>query len=146
MRPINLYEHTRQRSALYATDNLEDSMTQQDDAKNTDINVIVGRFMKTGQLPTINAQAITGDFVGADDFRDHMEKLNKAKASFLTLPAKIRGQFQNDPAQFIDFALDEKNLDELRRMGLANPLVEPPPKTATLDDVVEAIKGNKPNG
>ena len=54
---------------------------------------------------------------------------------FLDLPAKVRDRFKNDPGQFLEFATDPSNVDELVKMGLATKvhkpgeLIEtPPPK------------------
>lgn len=100
-------------------------MTQQGDASEADINVIVGRFLKTGQLPQVQSQPLYGDFTNADDFRSMQDKLKAANDAFSEIPAKIRSRFNNDPAEFIEFASNKDNLPELRKLGLAPE--EPPP-------------------
>lgn len=120
------YTHDRAISALFATENTEDSMTQQDDANETDINVIVGRFVKSGQLPQLNMAPLTGDFTNALDFRQAQEALKEANDAFAAIPANIRNRFNNDPAEFIEFANNPDNLAELRKLGLANPEAPPP--------------------
>lgn len=126
MKFTSLYKHDRERSASFATVNNEESVTQQDDATEADINVIVGRFIKTGQLPNVTMQPLSGDFVTAPDFRDIQERLRIANEAFAEVPAEIRKRFGNDPAEFIDFASKKENLPELRKLGLAMPEKAPP--------------------
>lgn len=120
------YTHDQSRSKDFATINTEDSMTQQDDAKDCDINIIVARFTKTGQLPQLQQSPLGGDFTNALDFRECQQKLHDANMAFAEIPAKIRSRFNNDPAEFIEFASNQENLDELRKLGLANPAAPPP--------------------
>lgn len=126
MKFATAYTHDDKRSGFFSTENTEDSLTQQDDAKDADINVIVSRFNKTGQLPQVTAQMIQGDFTNAPDFRKCQEQLKAAQDAFQDIPAKIRSRFNNDPAEFIDFATNKENLDELRKLGLAEPAKAPP--------------------
>lgn len=136
------YAHDRERSKRYATINNEESLTQQDDAKDADINVIVGRFLKTGQLPQVTLAPLHGNFLSAPDFREIQERLRTANEAFAQVPAEIRKRFGNDPAEFIAFASDEKNLDELRKLGLAPTPPPPAPDPAPIK--VEVINKEPP--
>lgn len=138
MQPFtSLYEHTRKRSATFATVNNQESLTQQSDAAETDINVIMKRYGPSGQLPNVQQQPIYGDFTGDLSYRTMVEKIKAADEAFQDVPADIRGRFENDPARWIDFVNDEKNLPELRRMGLAEPeKITPPPPEPMLVRVV----------
>lgn len=120
-----VYNHNRARSKDFATVNTMESMTQQSDAHDTDINVIVKKFTG-GTLPVQLGQPLYGDFTEVDDYRGMVEKINAADAAFKEIPAEIRARFMNDPAKFIEFLQDENNIDEARKMGLVMP--EPPPK------------------
>lgn len=120
----------------FSTHNTEESMTQQDDANETDINVIVARFTKTGQLPQLQAAPLSGDFTTALDFRECQERLHAANMAFAEIPAKIRSRFNNDPAEFIEFASNKDNLDELRKLGLANPAAPPPKEPEPIKVIV----------
>lgn len=121
-----IYNHTRDRSREFATINNEESLTQQDDAKDADINVIVSRFVKSGQLPQLQIQALSGDFTDVIDYRGAMDRIKAANDAFAEVPAKIRERFMNDPARFMEFVSDKENLPELRKMGLALPEAPPP--------------------
>lgn len=116
------YSHTNQRSEFYGTENMEPSLTQESDRNETDINVIMERFNRTGQLPQVQMEAMSGDFSDITDFRDALDRVQAAQAAFMEIPAKIRLQFNNDPAEFIAFAEDPKNIDKLRELGLAEKI------------------------
>lgn len=131
-----IYTHDRAVSALYAYNSTEESLTQQDDAKDCDINVIVARYIKTGQLPNVTQTPLGGDFTNAFDFRQCQEKLHEANMAFAELPAHIRKRFSNDPAEFIEFATNKDNLDELRKLGLANPAAPPPKEPEPIKVIV----------
>lgn len=131
-----VYTHDRAISALFATVNDEESMTQQDDKNETDINVIVGRFVKSGQLPQVNMTPLTGDFTNAIDFRRAQDLLKEANDAFAEVPANIRKRFNNDPAEFIEFANNKDNLDELRKLGLATPAAPPPKEPEPIKVIV----------
>lgn len=118
-------------SDKYATINDEADMTQQSDADETDINLIVKKFGVTGQVNGVLQPALYGDFTSVGNYRDALDMVRAADEAFLELPAKVREDFDNDPAKFMDFAQDEKNFDKLREYGLAKPKeIEEPPKPA----------------
>lgn len=131
-----IYSHDRAISALFATHNTEESMTQQDDAKDCDINVIMRRYQKTGQLPNVLGTALGGDFTETADYREMVEQIQKADELFKEIPADIRGRFLNDPARFIQFASNPDNLPELRKLGLAEPERPPPKEPAPIKVIV----------
>lgn len=118
----SLYSHHRGRSAEFATNNNEESMTQQSDLQSTDINIIMKQH--SGQsmlLPNVTQTPLYGDFTNAMDYRTMVETIQAADAAFMQIPAEARRRFGNDPAEFIKFAQDKENLPELRKMGLAPP-------------------------
>lgn len=95
------------------------SLAQQHERDETDINVIVKRFGVTGVLPQRTLPPMFGDFSDVVDFRGAQDKIREAQEAFDSLPAEVRFRFQNDPAAFVEFASDEGNIDELRKLGLA---------------------------
>lgn len=102
------------------------SLTVQADREEADINVILDRFGITGQLPQ-NVRPPTfqdfGDTVF--DYRTAVEAIEMAADAFFMMPAKVRSRFENDPQKFVEFCSDEKNLKEMRELGLAVPEVKP---------------------
>jgi len=125
----------------FAVRNDDPSKTQQSDARDTDINVIMKRYEQTGQLPAALGSPLFGDFTNAPDYRQAVEAVNTAHEAFMQIPAKVRAQFNNDPQQFIEFATNPANAEELLKMGLAKA---PPPKETTLDDINQSLKDMKP--
>lgn len=105
-------------SALHCKDK---SLAQQHLADECDINVIVARYMKTGELPQRHLPPMQGDFSAAPDFQTAMNLIVDAQRAFMEQPAEIRNRFGNNPAEFVAFCSDEKNRDEMRRMGLFSP-------------------------
>lgn len=128
----------------FRTYNHEETMTQQADANELDINVIMKRYTQTGQLPRINsAQPQYGDFSEVGDYRACLDKVTKAREDFNALPSHVRKRFANDPAQFVEFASDPENAEELKKLGLTKPQEEPYSKdTAAIIKAVEKSKEN----
>lgn len=108
------------------------SLTIQSGKEDADINVIVKRFGITGELPVTARAAfpIDVDFDEILDYRTCMDALNRANASFASLPANVRSRFANDPVAFADFAIAPENLSQLREWGLAPPAPPSPPAPA----------------
>lgn len=103
------------------------SLAVQDQADEADINTIVRNFGITGKLPQSVRVPTYGDFEGIDDYREAIEAVRAADASFMAMPAEVRSRFGNDPAAFVDFCSDPSNLPEMRKLGLAVPEAAPAP-------------------
>lgn len=137
MQPFtSLYTHNRERSKTFSTANTEESMTQKGDAAEADINVIMKRYQPGAPLPQVTQQPIYGDFTEIGDYRSMVEKINAANEAFNQVPAHIRRRFGNDPQEFMNFVHNKDNLDELRKLGLANPEPTPPPKPAPMEVII----------
>lgn len=102
------------------------SLTRQEFKRECDLELTIKKFAKTpeGQLALRNAQGFASgvrfdDVSAVPDFRAARDAVIAAEASFEALPSIVRKRFDNDPAVFLDFATNPKNLDELRSMGLA---------------------------
>lgn len=102
------------------------SLARQEFADECDINQIMMRFEK-GEEPSFTPRVpLYLDLTEMpDNLQDTLNMLNEAEASFNSLPASVRREFDNDPVQFVDFASDPKNLDQLRKWGLAKPAPVP---------------------
>ena len=73
------------------TRNTDPSLTEQSMAKDTDINVIVGRFRITGRVPGAQGQAMSGDFTQMpEDLRGYIEAAKGMKKHWNGLPEKLR--------------------------------------------------------
>lgn len=87
-----------------------------------DINRIMRKFEKQGVVTHLRqVEGRYGDFCSAPEYHEACNQVVAAREMFATVPAKIRKRFNNDPAEFLEFAQDPGNVDELREMGLARP-------------------------
>lgn len=101
-------------------------LTQQHMKDETDINVIVDRFLKTGQMPPdIDFAHVDVSEVG--DFHDALNVVRAAQEQFDQLPSRVRERFHNEPAALMRFVHDDNNRAEALALGLLRP-AEPPPE------------------
>lgn len=107
----------------------EEDMTVQGDRDEADINVMLKRFNVTGQIRTVNAKPLMGDFSEALDFQGALNRVREAEREFLNLPSELRAQLQNDPARFQGWLSNPENRAEAERLGLIEKVrpVEPIP-------------------
>lgn len=118
----------------------EEGRTRQEFAEEADVNHLMARFEKTGQLPfnSVGAPAYL-DVSEVPDLATALQVVEDAKAAFMTLPAKVRAEFENDPVQFVQYAENPENIARMREWGLAPPekLPDPPMRV----EVVNASAG-----
>lgn len=106
-----------------------ESMAKQSFRDECDINTIMAKYQKSGIVTHLAAhQGRYGDFIDAPTYHQAMNAIVAAQDAFMSLPAAIRARFDNDPANFLDFAQDPENIDELREMGLAHPASDEVPE------------------
>jgi len=116
-----------QKSERHTFETSGPSLTRQSEMAQCDINTIMARFERTGVLDHASKyEGRYGDFTDTPDYLDAMNIVVEAEQMFGDLPAKTRKRFGNDPAEFLQFVGDPKNLDQMVEMGLAKaPLTEP---------------------
>lgn len=115
----------------------ETSRTLQSQKDEADINVLVRRFGLGGPFPANVRVPTYGDFTGVGDFRQAMDAIRSAEASFMAMTPQTRARFNNDPGAFVEFCSNPANLDEMRKMGLAVP-AKPDPKEELARQEAEA--------
>jgi len=86
-----------------------------------DINTIMARYVKTGTIEHFNRHSGSYGHVDAFSYHEALTIVKKAEDMFAELPAQVRKRFANDPEGFLAFVQDEKNLPEMRKLGLAMP-------------------------
>lgn len=103
-----------------------ESLTHQEFKEECDINTIINRF-GIGVNPVVPQEWVTDVDISeaATDYQSAMNQLLAAQAQFMSLPASIRSEFQNDPGKFVAFASDPENLPKMVEMGLAVKREEP---------------------
>lgn len=110
--------------------------TVQADRDDADINKVIARFRKSGQLPpTLRGEPFFGDVSEFGDLADSMIKIKEAEELFMQFPAEVRERFDNDPVQMVDFLADDGNRKEAEDLGLVvkqpDPVVPPVPPVGT---------------
>ena len=98
----------------------EPTRAQQHHKDECDINVILERFGKTGQVPVNTISGTYGDFSGVHDYHTAMNALIAAESEFAALPAQLRNKFANDPANLVQFLDNPDNRAEAEKLGLVN--------------------------
>jgi len=96
----------------------EPTRAQQHHKDECDINVILERFGKTGQVPVNAISGTYGDFSGVHDYHTAMNALIAAETEFAALPAQIRNKFANDPSNLVQFLDNPDNRAEAEKLGL----------------------------
>lgn len=108
------------------TINNSPSKTDQSFAEQCDINNIIRRYQKTGQVSHLSKhQGIYADISEIPDLQGAFQAVQDAQSAFMTLPASLREKFQNDPIQFVEYLSDSRNDEEAISLGLKEPLPEP---------------------
>lgn len=125
-----MYDFFKPRAEGLEWYDFEPSKTRQEFAEDCDINSIMARYEVTGQLPQSAVMPTFADYVGVPNLMEALELMSNAQAAFMTLPAKVRREFDNDPTEFVAFASDPGNLDQMRDWGLAAPAPQEPPTVA----------------
>lgn len=105
---------------------LDPTMAQQQFREECDINTIMERFGRTGELIAPIRMPQYGDFDGVNDYHSAMNAIVEAQSAFDQLPAKVRARFGNDPAEFLEFCFNEENREEAIRLGLVEPVLQAP--------------------
>lgn len=107
-------------------------IVEQHHKNDVNINTIVKRHAQGSDLIEKTA-ALRGDpqyqmdDIPTNDFQEAMNIVVKAQSTFDQLPSDIRKQFNNNPAEMLDFIQNPDNGPQLVEMGLAQrrPIDEP---------------------
>lgn len=121
------------------------SMTRQEFAEECDINNIMQKYDAYLSDPMKSVrEPIYYDFtVMPDSLMGAMDVILQGEQAFYSLPAKVRKEFDNNAAAFVDFASDPANAEQMREWGLGAPekVVEPPMRV----EVVSAPPAPEPS-
>lgn len=99
----------------------DDPIVEQSHKNEVNINNIIKRhgmdlIAKTALLQT---PEYTFDELPNNDFQEAMLIVTKAQETFEAMPSQLRKQFNNNPAEFMDFIHNPDNQDKMVDMGLA---------------------------
>jgi phage internal scaffolding protein len=122
-------------------------LTEQSHKNSCDIHGIMRRYEKTGVLEhTQKYEGKYGGFPGSIDFQEHMNIIIEAEKMFMTVPAKIRAQFNNEPGEFVDYMQDDKNYDQIKEWGFdVSHMTNPNPQPAKKPEPQEVVIVNSNN-
>lgn len=103
---------------VYTVNNLP-SKTDQSFKKECDVNEIMRKYLKTGQMAHLRGmQGTYADVSEIGDLQECVQKVQLAQEAFNSLPATLRNKLNNDPSKFIEYLNDPKNVDEAVELGL----------------------------
>lgn len=123
------------------------SMTRGDMADDCDINKLMERYGWDNLTHINKANPIYLDWTELPDLQGSMEVYNQVRESFMSLPASVRKDFENEPEKFLAFAQDEKNVDKMREYGMLPPVkAEPAPQRVEIVNPPAPIPVDKEGG
>lgn len=114
------------------------SRTQQNLKDECDINKIVERSRKLGQLPQSTKTPYYTDVSEIPDYQTAMHVVIQAQSQFDALDSKIRRRFRNDPSEMMAFLSDPANADEAVKLGMMTR------REAKVEEPEEPAKEEKP--
>lgn len=107
------------------------SLTRQEFAEECDINALMARYeghVIGGPGNMGPAVPMYVDWTQTPrTLMEYMAFMDEAEAGFMSLPAVVRKEFNNDAKMFVDFASDPGNLPQMQDWGLA-PKPAPKPQ------------------
>lgn len=95
------------------------SRTKQSATNETDINFIINRYKKTGELQHVSSALMEyRDISGLPDLHAAMNMIAEAQSQFEELPGRTRALVNHDVGKFIPFVDDPANLEVCIEHGL----------------------------
>lgn len=94
------------------------TLAQQQFKDQCDINLLMARYLESGELPQVTEGLTYGNFEGIFDFQSAMNAVRTAEGLFSQFPARIKNRFDNDPQKMLDFLAQDENRDEAEFLGL----------------------------
>lgn len=76
--------------------------TEQSHKQECDINYIMTRYRKTGQLPVREHEPVYADVSNLKTFQQAQDLVAQGLSKFNALPAAVRAKYKNDPKQWLD--------------------------------------------
>jgi len=103
----------------------EPTLAQQQFKDSSDINVLFGKYLETGEMPQVQDGLTFGNFEGIFDFQSAMNAVRTAEGLFSQMPARIKNRFDNDPQKLLEFLANDENREEAEFLKLVEPKQEP---------------------
>ncbi|AXH77657.1 MAG: DNA pilot protein [Microviridae sp.] len=94
-------------------------LTQNEHARDCDINVIMDKYLRTGTVAQRTDMGRFGDFSEDVDFHAAQNVIAKSREQFSALSAKVRERFGNDPAKFLGWVhAPGRKADDFEAIGM----------------------------
>nr|QJB20693.1 MAG: internal scaffolding protein [Microvirus sp.] len=125
-------------NALADTGEILESLTRQEHKDECDINSILARYDRTGDLPPSRP----GAFVNCSSvsYQESLQIVSEANQLFSELPVRVREMYGNSPALFLD-AFDRKDPELLAAAQKYGMIPQPKADELTLlQKIVDALK------
>lgn len=118
--------------------------TQPHHAEEVDINNIVAKFNRTGELPTRSNEPLQylDLLLAPKSLQEAQERLIAARENFARLPAALRAEFRNSPVEFYD-RVTRKDAHAMRALEAHGMLASQGQKTPVPQSKQE-VKEQKP--
>lgn len=136
---MKIVKETRKDGSLRVQMKFErSSRTQAHMAEATDINRIMGRYIKTSgdrllkRLP--DPHGVFADLADLGDYQENMNRVLQARDTFMMLPASFRAELANDPGNLEPWLRDPENRDRAVKMGMMKPVQKAEAKIVTSND------------
>lgn len=124
-----------------------ESMTKQSHKDETDINLIMRKYQKTGLVSFVNERQPQYMEAPEIDFQTAMQIVTQANEMFADMPSSMRKRFHNDPGEFMEFVHNPDNAEEMVKLGLASPPTLPEPSLASvLSEALQAAQASPGEG
>ena len=126
------------------TKNIEPSRTDTSFKAQCDVNNIISKWKKTGQINHLNTnQGQYADYSDLPDLQTALTTVIQATKTFEQLPANVRKYFSNDPVEMYNFLQDPQNDSEAIRLGLKTSRIVPNPEETSESASAPKNKKNK---
>lgn len=96
----------------------EETKTQQQYAEGTKIKNLFKKYGLSGLISQNIGEPMFDDFTEIPSYMEAQHRIAKANSQFEMLPAKVRAEFNNDPAQMLDFLQKSENKEKAIELGL----------------------------
>jgi len=120
------------------------SRAQQHHANDVNINMIMAKARKGLPVLQDTRQAFFGNFANMPTFLECNNAAVRLKEEFMRLPAKLRKEFDNDPAALVEFIQDDKNREQAEKLGILEKKeeVKPSEEVSLLTEIRDGLKAN----
>lgn len=119
----------------------DEGRTQQHFKEETDVNYIMARYQKSGDLALLNrVKTEFGEFEQFQDLSRYTSRVARAEEAFSKLPQRIQKEFDWQPANLLAALDDESKKSYLQDLGVLNK-----PEEMPKNEVLETLKGIQEN-